>query len=109
MNARVIGLEIVLLGFLALTGYAVYQHGYVGFFEWANYNSATRLMFVDLAIGLTLILAWMWNDARSRGLSVLPYAVLTLAFGAAGPLAYLIRREIASLRAGAVQAAATRA
>lgn len=109
MHARVIALEVVLLGFLALTGYVIYQHGYLGFYDWANYNSATRLMFVDLLISLGLILAWMWSDARSRGLSVLPYAVLTLAFGAAGPLAYLIRRETAADRRGAAQAAASRA
>ena len=31
-------------------------------------------------------------DARSRGISVVPYALITLAFGVAGPLLYLIRR-----------------
>ena len=33
MNKKQIGLSIVLADFLALTAYAVYQHGYIGFFE----------------------------------------------------------------------------
>ena len=78
--------------FLGLTAFAVYQHGYVGFFELAMANWATRLMFVDLTIALALFTVWMVQDARARGGSWLPYALVTLCFGAAGPLLYLIRR-----------------
>ncbi len=93
MNAKVIGLGIVLLAFLDFTIYAVYQHGYLGFFEAVGANSATRLAMFDLTIALMLIVVWMVRDARERGHSWLPYAIVTLFFGAAGPLAYLIRRE----------------
>ncbi len=67
-------------------------HGYPGFFELAAANWATRLLFVDLSIALALITVWMYLDARERGASFLPCVLLTLTFGAAGPLLYLIRR-----------------
>lgn len=34
----------------------------------------------------------MVRDARARGVSAVPYVLLTLALGSAGPLVYLIRR-----------------
>ena len=86
----------VLALFLGLTAWVVYQHGYVGFFELALANSATRLMSVDLIIALSLAVVWMVQDARSRGGNWLPYALVTLFFGAAGPLLYLIRRPDAA-------------
>ena len=52
---------------------------------------------MDLTISLALIVLWMWSDAAERGLPFWPYAVVTLALGSLGPLAYLIHRE---LRAG---------
>jgi hypothetical protein len=92
MNAKQIGLALVLADFTALTGWAVYQHGYIGFFELMTANAATITAFVDLVIALSLITVWMWRDARAQGISPIPYALLTLALGSVGPLAYLIRR-----------------
>ena len=92
MTIRV-ALSIVLAGFLALTGFVVVSYGYVGFFELAMANWATRLMFVDLTIALSLFIVWMYFDARERGTSWIPYALITAGFGAAGPLLYLIVRK----------------
>lgn len=92
MNAKQIGLSVVLVDFVALTGYAVYQYGYIGFFELMTANVATIAAFTDLVIALSLIMAWMVRDARARGVSAVPYVVLTVALGSVGPLAYLIRR-----------------
>lgn len=93
MNGKQIGLTVLLFDFLTLTGYAVYQYGYIGFFELVTANVATMAAFVDLLIALTLVVVWMVRDARARGISPVPYVLLTLALGSAGPLAYLIRRE----------------
>jgi uncharacterized protein DUF2834 len=93
MNAKQIGLAVVLADFAALTGYAVYQYGYVGFFEIIMSNAATVTAFVDLCIALGLVMMWMVRDARARGVSPIPYVLLTLALGSVGPLLYLIRRE----------------
>ena len=92
MNGKQIGLSLVLADFAALTAYAVYQHGYIGFFEIILANSVGWTALADLTISLSLILAWMWQDARERNVSFFPYAVLTLVLGSVGPLLYLIRR-----------------
>lgn len=92
MNAKQIGLSVLLADFLALIAYAAYQHGYVGLFELMTANTATIAGFVDLVIALSLIIAWMVRDARTRGVSAVPYVLLTLALGSVGPLVYLIRR-----------------
>jgi MFS superfamily sulfate permease-like transporter len=92
VNGKQIGLSLVLADFAALTAYAVYQHGYVGFFEIMFANSVTWTALADLTIALSLVLAWMWQDSRERNVSFFPYAVLTLTLGSVGPLVYLIRR-----------------
>jgi fatty acid desaturase len=92
MKATKILLALVLVDFVGLTAYAVYQHGYLGFFELMMANAATLTAMVDLCIALALIMAWMWKDARRRGVSVVPYVLLTLGLGSVGPLLYLIRR-----------------
>jgi hypothetical protein len=91
MSAKQIGLSIVLIDFLGLTGYVVWQYGYVGLFQQIFANGATTLAAVDLVISLGLILAWIVRDARERRVAALPYVVLTLLLGSAGPLLYLIR------------------
>ena len=93
MNAKQVGLSVLLADFTALTAYAVYQVGFVGVFELLFANWVTTTLVVDLTIALSLVLTWMWNDARDRGMAFFPYAILTLAFGSVGPLLYLIRRE----------------
>jgi hypothetical protein len=93
---RLAALSAALLFFLGNTVNALAQHGYAGFFEAMGANAATRLAMLDLTIVLTLALIWMYADARRRGVALVEwavYAVVTAGFGAAGPLAYLIRRE----------------
>jgi hypothetical protein len=92
MNKKQIALGVVFLDFLALTAYAVTQYGFVGIFEQAVANAASLQLFADLVIALSLVMAWMWQDARQRGISPIPYVLLTLALGSFGPLLYLIRR-----------------
>ncbi len=105
MTARKIGIGIVLLAFSDLTTYALYQHGVAGVVQLEMANSVTVTAFADLLIALSLIVAWMWQDARKRGVSAIPYVLLTLGFGSVGPLLYLLlRRDTTApqaLRAGA--------
>ena len=89
-------LALVLVDFLGLSAWVIAEHGYMGFFELANANWATRLLFVDLVISLSLIATWMVQDARSRGAAWAPYLVATAILGAAGPLLYLLRRPQAA-------------
>ena len=105
MTARKIGIGIVLLAFSDLTAYALYQHGVTGVVQLEMANSVTVTAFADLVIALSLIIGWMWQDARKRGVSAIPYVLLTLGFGSVGPLLYLLRRDATrepqALRAGA--------
>ena len=93
MSWKKILLSLVLVDFAALTAYAVYVSGYVGLFETLLADWAGVTVFTDLAIALSLILAWMWRDAKARGVSPLPYMALTAALGSVGPLIYLLRRN----------------
>lgn len=92
MNAKQIGLSIVLFDFVALTAYALYQYGYVGFFAVAISNAVGIQLLADLVIALSFFISWMLPDARERGISPVPYLVLVLTLGSIGALAYLIRR-----------------
>jgi hypothetical protein len=68
-------------------------------------GSRTRLAFVDLSLSLGLVLVWMRHDAGERALPFWPYAVITLAVGVAGPLAYPTHRELRAARVTSLQRA----
>jgi len=90
MNWKRLLAALVLADFTALSAYAVFEHGYVGFFDLLFANTATITVFVDLCIALTMVMVWMWNDAKRRGVTPLPFVLLTLALGSVGPLLYLV-------------------
>lgn len=92
MNGKQIGLSVVLVDFVALTAYAVYHHGYLAFFQLHTMNAVQIQIFTDLVIALSLFLVWMVRDARTRGVSPLPYVAMILTLGSIGALVYLIRR-----------------
>ena len=98
MNWKRVIPGIVLVVFLADTAIVIAQYGYLGFFELALANGATQLMAFDLVIALVAISVWMVADARKRGRSPVPYLLLTLVLGSAGPLAYLAMRSEADER-----------
>ena len=92
MKIKQIALGIVLAGFSILTASALVEYGYVGFLREVISNLASVTLLVDLVISLTIILVYLGNDASERGVSPVPYLLLTFAFGSVGPLLYLIRR-----------------
>jgi len=86
-------LLVTLAAFGVLTGLALWQHGYWGLFEPALKSLGAAQVLADLAIALTLFLAWMWRDARASGRNPWLWLVLTLASGSFGPLLYLLTRK----------------
>jgi hypothetical protein len=102
---RIALLSLVLVIFVAFEIAAVAAFGYTGVFEAMAANVATRLGFLDLVISLGLVLIWMKQDAGERALPFWPYAVVTLALGSVGPLAYLLYRELHAARATSPQRA----
>jgi hypothetical protein len=83
---------IVLADFAVLNVWAAMQYGYVGVFREVLSTLPGILVSVDLTIALTLVAIWMWNDAKRRGIAVVPYLVVGLFLGSVGPLLYLLRR-----------------
>ena len=63
MNAKQLGLSVVLLDFSGLTAYALYQYGVVGVVELETANAVTVAAFADLVIALSLVVLWMRQDA----------------------------------------------
>jgi hypothetical protein len=107
MNGKQLGLLGLLVGMLGLEAYGVSQVGYLGLFDAMFVNTATVLASADLTIALGLVTVWMWQDARDRGTSIVPYVVLTLALGSVGPLLYLLVRQASVPRRAFVAARAS--
>jgi len=97
--ARQILLVVLLVGFGAFTAEAIYAHGIAGFVSSALSSLAGIQVSLDLVIALSLVLGWMYDDARERDAAFWPFAAVTLVLGSLGPLAYLLVRERARARA----------
>ena len=93
MNLSKIVPAVLLVGFSALTAEVVIADGYTGWIQIALQNRSAGLLLVDLSISLMLVITWMIRDARERNAVVWPFALLTLALGSVGPLAYLVLRS----------------
>ena len=92
MNYKKLFLYLVLIDFVGLTGFAIYQDG-TNIFSLILGNWVTIQILADVTIALTLALIWMYHDTRQTGLSFVPYLLLTICTGSIGLLIYLIRRE----------------
>jgi hypothetical protein len=56
----------MILVFGAYSLVPLYRYGLVGTFKLAYANSATTQVCLDLIIALSLIVPWMWRDAKHR-------------------------------------------
>jgi hypothetical protein len=91
MNMKQIAVGIVWLGFAALTGVVFLHDGRAAF--GLPFDSLTNTAgMIDLVIELTLVSIWMYQDARKRGKSAIPFIAISVVFGSLGPLAYLFFR-----------------
>jgi hypothetical protein len=97
MSWKQIGLGLVLIDFAAFTGWVIWQHGYTSFFAEAAASAVSAQVLLDLGIALSMVSVWMIRDAQERGVSVVPYLLLTLTLGSIGPLLYLVRRMGATM------------
>ncbi len=92
-------LLVTLAAFGALTGLALWHHGYWGILEPHFKTFGAAQVLADLVIALALFLVWMWRDARATGRNPWPWLVLTFAAGSFGPLLYLLTRQPAVVKA----------
>lgn len=86
-------LLIVSAAFGILTAVAVWHHGYDGIFRYQIETWAGRQVLIDLVIVCTILIVWMWRDAKALGRNPWPWIALTLVAGSFGPLFYLITRK----------------
>ena len=99
MNIKKLILAFALADFVALNAYAIATSGLGGFFEFLqNAPPWGYVLMGDVAIGFTLLLAWMWSDSKKAGRSFAPYAALTVLTGSVGPLTYLLGESETSKR-----------
>lgn len=82
----------ILTPFTALTAAALWHHGYWGIVAPHFQSFGGGQVLADLVIALTLVMTWMWRDARATGRNPWPWIVVTLGFGSFGPLLYLLSR-----------------
>lgn len=83
---------VVLLGFLTLNAWAIFTGGWEGFVSFVTHLGPYGVLTcVDLMLALSVGIWWSWHDARTRGLSPWPQALLTLMTGSVGLLLYLVR------------------
>ncbi len=84
---------VVFAVFTLLNVYALWAAGLSGLLDQLTHGNAWfTVLGVDLLISLGLVATWLIRDARARGVSPLPYLVVTLFTGSIGPLLYLLRR-----------------
>ena len=81
------------VGFTAFTGYILLEYGLTGWIPVAFANPVSTLVTVDLFIALSMVMGWVYADAKARGVSPWPYLLLTLGTGSVGTLLYLLVRE----------------
>lgn len=84
---------ITLFLFGALTAAGLWQDGIAGIVAPHFQSFAGGQVFADLVIALTLVMVWMWHDAKACGRNPWPWIIATLAAGSFGPLIYLLTRQ----------------
>jgi hypothetical protein len=96
MPRRKLALTVILIVFGIQGVYVLSQVGYWGI--WINNlnHPAGQQVLADLVIALTLVMTWMWRDAKATGRTIWPWLVATLILGSFGPLFYLLTRKPAA-------------
>ena len=90
-----IGLTLLLLDFAALTAWALFTGSTPQLMTQLASNPWGIQIAVDLAIAACFGIAWMWKDAKARGITPLPWALAVIPTGSLALLAYAVRRSFA--------------
>jgi fumarate reductase subunit D len=94
MSPHKIAAALALTIFIAFNIVASITSGFVGLWELVTAgNIWSAVIFVDLLIALSIILVWVWRDARRQGRNPIVYVIASLFTGSASPLVYLLVRD----------------
>lgn len=85
---------LVLAAFLAFSLWVLATSGLGGLWGVLWREPWGQQLLLDLAISLSVACAWLWGDARRRGLTPWPFAVASVLTGSIGVLAYLVWRGL---------------
>lgn len=94
MKQRII-FAALLLDFVAFSAWAAHSMGWSLGAMYADLAASPIFMQVgvDLVVALGFVVAWMWRDAKRRGMNPLPFAIGTLFTGSIAPLLYMVVRR----------------
>ena len=79
---------VLLLPFLGLTAYAMWQDGYIGLFMHQFSRPAGWQVLADLVIALLMMLYFIVPDAKKHNRNVWGWVLFTFVAGSIGPLFY---------------------
>ena len=88
-----IGLTLLLLDFAALTAWALFTGSTPELMTQLFSNPWGIQIAIDLCIAASFGIAWMWKDAKARGINPLPWALAVIPTGSLALLAYAVRRS----------------
>jgi len=91
-----LGLVFLFLDFMALTVWAAVTGSDAAHLAELTTNPWAIQIFCDLCVAASFGIAWMWQDAKKRGINPLPYAIAVIPTGSIALLVYLLRRELAT-------------
>jgi len=86
-------LTLTLLAFGGLSAVALWRHGYWGIIAPHFQSFGAGQVLADLVIALTLVMVWMWHNAKATGRNAWPWIAGTLVVGSLSPLLYLLTRK----------------
>jgi hypothetical protein len=84
---------LILILFTPLTAIALLYHGYWGILAPHFQSFGEAQVLADLVIALSLVMVWMWQDAKATDRNPWPWILATLILGSFGPLGYLLARN----------------
>jgi hypothetical protein len=84
---------LILMLFTPLTAIALWYHGYWGILAPHFQSFGEAQVLADLVIALSLVMVWMWQDAKATHRNPWPWILATLILGSFGPLGYLLARN----------------
>jgi hypothetical protein len=97
-------LLLLLVPFAVLTALALWHQGVWGMIAPHFRTWGAAQVLADLVLALSLVLFWLWRDAKQCGRNPWPWLVATLLSGSFGPLLYLLTRPSAPKAAPAAPA-----
>jgi hypothetical protein len=80
------------LVFVAVTGWALWEVGYLGIFQAGLASAGAVQILVDLVVACGFASAWVIGDARRNGRNPWPWVAVVPLFGSLPLLTYVVLR-----------------